>query len=72
MDLKPKTAIETLILVNERRIEAVQKALQSEPNLIISSELQEDICALIVTIEEYNKFLKDLYADFPDNADHIN
>lgn len=69
--IKPKTAIETLILVNERRVSAVEKALKQEENLIISKQLQEDICALIVTVKEYNSFLNDIYEAVPDEANNI-
>lgn len=68
---KPRTAIETLILVNQRRIEAVEDALRREDNLIMSKQLQEDVCALIVTIKEYNSFLKDIYEGIPDEANNI-
>jgi len=67
--IKPKTAIETLIIINNRRIDAVQDGLRAEKNLIMSRQLQEDICSLIISIKEYNSFLKDVYDDVPDEND---
>ena len=69
--IKPKFAVETVIKVNEARVEAVKTALKESENLVIPLQLKEDICALIVTVEEYTKFLKDIYEHIPTDADDI-
>ncbi len=66
---KCRKDVETMIKVNDIRIDSVKKILKECKTLIMPQQLIDDICGLIVSIEDYNSVLKDVYKSMPTKDD---